>query len=148
MFGKEVSKEKKTLGEVLLLKNNEQGLTLIELMFSMLILIIVITATLQFYETYYYEKKQFGEYITAKNLAVKALEEQRMAIISGDGLPVSGLHKEIVRVNGINFTITVQAKNETENMAILAEDIPFVYLTSEVEWRRKDVEVEAYVSSR
>lgn len=129
------------------MKVNEKGFTLIELMVSMLILIITITAALQFYDTYKYEKGQYGEYITAKNLAVKALEEQRQYFLTTQDVSQQTAYENVVRVNGIDFNVTVKQKNETNQIAHVTNNIPFVQLISTVEWRLRKVEVDTYVSA-
>lgn len=127
---------------------NEKGLTLIELLVSMLILTSVVIASLQFFETYYYEKKQLGEHITAKHLAVKAIEEHRALILDDEILPLDNTYQMVESVNGISFYVVLQVKNETDNVALLAPNLPFVELVSTVEWKKKKMEVHTYVTPR
>lgn len=127
---------------------NEKGFTLVELLIAVVILMVVSTATLHFYDSYKYEKSQFGEYVTAKNLAVKALEEQRKYYIEGYEAPVGKVFHTMERVNGINFEVTVTKRDETNNIDNDTDEIKFMKFTSKVQWRLRELEVSTYASER
>lgn len=126
---------------------NEKGMTMIELLIAIAILISILTASLRFYENYAYESSEFGEYLTAKHLTVKALEIARGNYIDNVRMPSLVVYEDIERINGVNFQSTVTQLEVTEIVGVISQDVEMVKLTATTSWKSKNMEVSAYVSS-
>lgn len=121
---------------------NEKGLTLIELLISMVILITVMTASLNFYENYSYKANELGEYFTAKNLVAKGIEMAREDILVTNNL---NDHQSVVEVNGVLFKTEVTKQNVTEQYSVLNNQAPFIRIASKTTWNERELEVQTYV---
>lgn len=127
---------------------NEKGFTLVEVLIASVIIISIMTVAFQFFESYNYGEKGFGEYITAKSLAVKTLEEQKDYFVRVNDINSSVVFNEIKKVNGTNFEVKVTKNDETDLVSVLNDERKLIKLTSVVKWRKTKVEVSSYVSER
>lgn len=128
--------------------NNEKGLTLIELMISMTILLIIVISSFQFFESYSYQSSEFGEYLTAKHLAVGALEEERKRFLEDYSVEEGRVYDDMIRANKTSFKVEVNIENLTDEIAILTDDTKMIKITAKTHWKLRKVEVSAYVSAR
>lgn len=122
---------------------NSKGLTLVELLVSMVVLATIITASLNFYENYSFKRSELGEYYTAKNLMAKGLEMARADYLKTGNLTA---YKSITQVNGVTFQATVTKENVTKQYSFFTDSVPLIKMTSHVGWKGRELEVVNYVS--
>lgn len=126
---------------------NEKGLTLIELLVAFTILIMVMASVVQFYKHYAEESREFGDYLTAKHIAIDALEYSRSTFLESGSQSGTFVHQGVTNVNETNFEYIVTQEDITSNFAIYSADVEIRKLTARTKWKKKKLEVILYVSS-
>lgn len=126
---------------------NQKGLTMVELLISLVILMVITTAAFKFFEEYGFETRKFGEYLTAKHITIAEIEQNKNDIIK-NGLLISPQTKQVTTlVNGTKFNTVIKI-NEIKNVYLKNENTKFLKLTVTTYWDGKELEVSSYVSER
>lgn len=126
---------------------NEKGLTLIELLVSLLIFSFIMSASAMFYSQYNSNMKNMSHHYTAKNFATSSLETEMNKTDQGiNGLGV--VYSEEIDIAGQHFTVVTKKEDITDSVAYFTNTIPFYKITSTVTWTKGKVEVMGYASSK
>ena len=124
---------------------NEKGFTIVEVLVSMFILMLAMTASFQFFETYNVRSAQIGEYDTARLLAINGMENEILQTKNGDTY-AGTVFEFTTSVNGEAFKTIVTRQNVTDEFDFINSKVEMYELASIVTWRDKQLEVKTYVS--
>jgi len=126
---------------------NQKGLTTIELLISLFILAIIITASANFYEFYKEKSANLGEFNTARNLGVSVLENQLQATKLGDR-NLGDVYKRHVYVKGTEYEIVANRADISDVTNHYNADFPFYKINTKVYFADKEIEVNGYATSQ
>ena len=124
---------------------NEKGFTIVEVLVSMFILMLAMTASFQFFESYKVRSAQIGEYDTARLLAINGMENEILQTKNGDTF-AGTVFEFTTSVNGEAFKTIVTRQNVTDEFDFINNQVEMYELASIVTWRDKQLEVKTYVS--
>ncbi|MFP3727431.1 prepilin-type N-terminal cleavage/methylation domain-containing protein [Priestia filamentosa] len=125
---------------------NQRGLTTIELIVSLFILAIILTAAANFYEFYTEKSGNLGEFVTARNLGVGVLETQLQAIKVGD-TNTGEVYREHAYIKGTDYEVVATKSDETQITAHYNSKISFYKVTTHVYFEDKEIEVSGYATA-
>lgn len=126
---------------------NQKGLTTIELLISLFILAIIITASANFYEFYKEKSANLGEFNTARNLGVSVLENQLQATKLGDR-NLGDVYKRRVYVKGTEYEIVANRADVSDVTNHYNSDFSFYKINTKVYFADKEIEVNGYATSQ
>lgn len=126
--------------------NNQKGLTTIELLISLLILAIILTASANFYEFYKEKSGNLGEFNTARNLGVSVLENQLEATKLGAN-SIGEVYRKTAFIRGTEYEIVAERTNVTSITAHYNQNFPFYLINTKVYFEDKEIEVNGYVTT-
>ncbi|PGP12546.1 hypothetical protein COA01_32540 [Bacillus cereus] len=127
--------------------NNQKGLTTIELLISLFILAIILTASANFYEFYDTKSENFGSFNTARNLGVSVLENQLETTKLGYKT-IGEVYRKSVYVKGKKYEVVAERIDATDTTSYYNKNIPFYLIKTKVYFEDKEIEVNGYVTSK
>lgn len=126
--------------------NNQKGITTIELLISLFILAIILTASANFYEFYSTKSSNFGSFNTARNLGVSVLENQLETTKLGYKT-IGEVYRKNVFIKGRKYEVVAERQDATNTTSYYNKNIPFYLIKTKVYFEDKEIEVNGYVTS-
>lgn len=125
---------------------DKRGLTMIELLGSLLIIGLLLQGFYHFHESYSIDRKKQHEYETAKNLAILVSEETLKGHEDGLYAGTGELNSRSFDLMNTLYTVTTTATDETSKVDVINGSVPMTRFNTVVNWKNKTLEVNAYVS--
>jgi prepilin-type N-terminal cleavage/methylation domain-containing protein len=127
---------------------NQKGLTLLEIILVIFLIGIIFLFVIKFYDSYFNQSHNLGEYEQAKSLMVKGMEEEKKRYIESDtNLEYENKLIDHYTRGDYKYNVYSDIKNVTENGNL--DDIHgLAEIKIKVVWESKNLEVKSYVNKK